>query len=330
MSLGDVWFALLGLILFLALALDGFDLGIGILSLFCRDEAQRTTMLKSIGPVWHANLTWLVVLGGLCFGAFPLAYGVVLSALYLPLSLMLLGLIFRGVAFDFREEARNKRPWNLGFGLGSLTAALAQGFIVGAFVGGFQVQDRVFAGGVWDWLSPLAALLALGLLCAYLLLGATYLILKTEGEVQENAHRQAQVAAWALLIVAVGLGCWGIFKYPFLARRWLVWPSFWLTTCPIILAGLSFVLLLSSLLKASDRAPFGWSLAIFFFAFLAMAASLHPYVIPPAITVAEAAAPPLTLAVMLAVTAVILPLMLIYNGYQYLVFRGKAGGGYEE
>ena len=330
MSLGDVWFALLGLILFLALALDGFDLGIGILSRFCRDEAQRTAMLNSIGPVWHANLTWLVVLGGLWFGAFPLAYGVVLSALYLPLSLMLLGLIFRGVAFDFREEARHKRPWNLGFGLGSLLAALAQGFIVGAFVGGFQVEDRVFAGGVWDWLSPGAALVAFGLLCAYLLLGATYLIIKTEGEVQENAYRQAQVAAWALLIVAVAVGCWGLFKDPFWARRWLVWPSLWLTTFPIILAGLSFVMLLSSLLKANDRAPFGWSLAIFFLAFLAMAASLHPYVIPPAITVAAAAAPPLTLAVMLAVTAVILPLMLIYNGYQYLVFRGKAGGGYEE
>jgi len=327
MSLGDVWFALLGFILFLALALDGFDLGIGILSLFCRDEDQRAAMLKSIGPVWHANLTWLVVLGGLFFGAFPLAYGVVLSALYIPLVIMLWGLICRGVSFDFRGEALNKRPWNLGFGLGSLTAALAQGFIVGAFVGGFQVQDRVFAGGVWDWLNPLPALLALGLLCAYLLLGATYLIMKTEGAVQKNAHRQAQVAAWALLIVAVGLGCWGFFNYPFWARRWLVWPSFWLTTCPIILAALSFVRLLSSLLKANDRAPFGWSLAIFFFAFLAMAASLHPYVIPPAVTVAEAAAPPLTLAVMLAVTAVILPLMLIYNGYQYLVFRGKAGGG---
>jgi len=330
MSLGDVWFALLGFILFLALALDGFDLGIGILSLFCRDEAQRSTMMNSIGPVWHANLTWLVVLGGLLFGAFPLAYGVILSALYIPLSLMLLGLIFRGVCFDFREEARNKRPWNLGFGQGSLTAALAQGFIVGALISGFKVEGRVFAGGVWDWLNPLAALVALGLVCGYLLLGATYLIIKTEGEVQENAHRQAQAAAWSLLIVAVALGFWGFFKYPFLARRWLVWPSFWLTTFPIILAGLSFVRLLSSLRKANDRAPFGWSLAIFFFAFLAMAASLHPYVIPPAITVAEAAAPPLTLAVMLAVTAVILPLMLIYNGYQYLVFRGKAGGGYEE
>ena len=159
------------------------DLGIGILTLFCRDEGRRAAMLNSIGPVWHANLTWLVVLGGLLFGAFPLAYGLILSALYIPLVLMLWGLIFRGVSLDFRGEARSKRPWNLGFGLGSLLAALAQGFILGALVSGFKVEGRAFAGGVWDWLNPLAALVALGVLCAYLLLGATYLILKTEGEV---------------------------------------------------------------------------------------------------------------------------------------------------
>ncbi len=327
MSLGDVWFALLGFILFLALALDGFDLGIGILTLFGRYEDRRAAMMNSIGPVWHANLTWLVVLGGLLFGAFPLAYGVILSALYIPLSLMLLGLIFRGAAYDFRAEARHQRPWTLAFGLGSLTAALAQGFIVGALVNGFKVAGRGFAGGVWDWLSPLGALVALGLLCAYLLLGATYLIMKTEGEVQTNAYRQAQVAAWVLLIVAVGLGFWGIFKDPFLARKWLVWPTLWLTLFPAILGAVSFILLISSLLKTGDKAPFGWSLALFFFSCFTMAASLHPYIIPPAVTVAEAAAPPLILAIMLAVTALILPVMLIYNGYQYLVFRGKAGGG---
>ncbi|MFI5330376.1 MAG: cytochrome d ubiquinol oxidase subunit II [Desulfobaccales bacterium] len=330
MSLGDVWFALLGFILFLALALDGFDLGIGILTLFCRNEARRSAMMNSIGPVWHANLTWLVVLGGLLFGAFPLAYGLLLSALYIPLVLMLWGLIFRGVSFDFRAEARRQRPWTLGFGLGSLLAALAQGFIVGALVSGLKVEGREFTGGVWDWLNPLAALVALGVLCAYLLLGAAYLILKTEGEVREKACRQAQVAAWSLLTVSAGLGCWGLCKYPFLARQWFVWPTLWLTTFPMLLAALALVMLLASLLRSDDRAPLAWSLAGCFFAFLAMAASLYPYVIPPAITVAEAAAPPLILAIMLAVTALILPVMLIYNGYQYLVFRGKAGGGYGE
>jgi len=326
MSLADVWFALLGFIFFLALALDGLDLGIGFFTLFCRDEAQRATMLNAIGPVWHANLTWLVVVGGLLFGAFPLAYGVVLSALYLPLAVMLLGLIFRGISFEFREEARRKLPWNLGFGLGSLTAALAQGFILGSLVSGFRVQGGQFAGGVWDWLSPGAALVALGLTGAYLLLGACYLIMKTAGEVQEKAYRYGRAAAWLLLLAAVAIGLWGIFGQPFLARRWLVWPSLWLTATPALLAALSFILLFLSLRKPGDRAPFCCSLALFFFLSLAMAASLYPYLVPPALTVAEAAAPPLILTVMLAVLAPLLPVMLIYNGYQYLVFRGKAGG----
>lgn len=326
MSLADVWYVLLGLVLLLALALDGFDLGIGILSLFSRDESRRGAMLNSIGPVWHANLTWLVVLGGLLFGAFPLAYGVILSALYIPLMIMLLGLIFRGVSLDFRQEAQSQLPWNLACGLGSLAAALAQGFIAGSVVSGFKMQGQVFAGGVWDWLNPLAALVALGVLCGYLLLGAAYLILKTEGEVQATAYLQAQAAAWSLLVVALGLGCWGFFRHPFWARGWLVWPTLGLTAVPILLAAWSFVLLISSLLRGKEKSPFVWSLALFGFAYLAMAASLYPYVIPPTVTAVEAASPPATLAVMLAVTVVILPVMLLYNGYQYLVFRGKAGG----
>ena len=163
MSLADVWFALLGFIFFLALALDGLDLGIGFFTLFCRDEAQRATMLNAIGPVWHANLTWLVVVGGLLFGAFPLAYGVVLSALYLPLAVMLLGLIFRGISFEFREEARRKLPWNLGFGLGSLTATLARalsweawsavfGFREGSLPAGFGIGFRL-GRPWWPWVS---------------------------------------------------------------------------------------------------------------------------------------------------------------------------------
>lgn len=330
MSLGEVWFALLGLVAFLALALDGFDLGIGILTLFCREERERAAMLNSIGPVWHANLTWLVVLGGLFFGAFPLAYGVVLSASYLPLAAMLLGLIFRGVSFDFREEAQSKLPWNLGFGLGSLTAALAQGFILGSLAVGLRVQGREFAGGVWDWLNPGAALLALGLVAAYLLLGASYLIMKTAGEVQENAYRYARAAAWLLLLSAVEVGLWGIFGRPFLARKWWVYPSLVPAAIPALLAALSFILVLTSLRQPGDRAPFYFSLGLFLFLLLAMAASLYPYVVPPALTVAEAAAPPLILTVMLAVVAPLLPVMLIYNGYQYLVFRGKVGeaGGY--
>jgi cytochrome d ubiquinol oxidase subunit II len=329
--LGDIWYALLGFILFLALALDGFDLGVGIISLFTREESRRSLLLSAIGPVWHANLTWLVVLGGLLFGAFPLAYGVVFSALYVPVLIMLFALICRGVSFDFREEARSKFTWNLAFGLGSLSAALAQGFVAGGFLSGFTMAGAAFAGSIWDWLNPGAALIALAMASGYLLLGATYLILKTGGDLQQDCYRYAQAAAWSLLLFAVGLGLWAVFQHPFLARKWFVWPTLWLTAFPTFLAAVSFGMLIYSLLRLQETAPFCWSLALFAFAFLAMAASVYPYVLPPAVTIVQAAAPTLVLAIMLAVVGVMLPLMLIYNGYQYLVFRGKVTkGGYGE
>ena len=186
LSLPDLWFALVGFMLFLAVVSDGFDLGVGILSLLTRDERRRSILMGSIGPVWHANLTWLVVLGGVFFGAFPVAYGVIFSALYIPVFVMIIALAFRGVSFDFREEAQDQGPWNLAFGLGSLAAALAQGFAVGGFLGGLNLAGDRFVGGVWDWLNPFAALVALGLLCGYVLLGATYLIVKTEGDLQQR------------------------------------------------------------------------------------------------------------------------------------------------
>jgi cytochrome d ubiquinol oxidase subunit II len=328
MALADVWFALLGFILFLALVLDGFDLGVGLISLWVREEGQRAVLLGAIAPVWHANLTWLVVLGGLLFGAFPLAYGVILSALYIPVILMLLGLIVRGVALEFRTEARRQGAWTLAFGLGSLVAALALGLVVGGFLGGFAIQDRHFAGSPWDWLNPFAALVALALTVGYVLLGAAYLIVKTEGDLQRHCYRYALAAAWSFLVLALGVGLWAIFKDPFLARKWFVWPGFGLTTFPTALAVVSFVMVILSLLRLKETAPFYWTLLIFALTFFATAASLHPYVIPPAIPAAEAAAPALTLTVMLVVVGLLLPVMLAYNGYQYLVFRGKAGARY--
>jgi cytochrome d ubiquinol oxidase subunit II len=334
MILPDLWFAIIGFVLFLAVALDGFDLGIGILSLLTRDENRKSLLMGSIGGVWHANLTWLVVLGGLFFGAFPLAYGVIFSALYIPVIAMIIALAFRGVSFDFRAEARDPRPWGLAFGLGSLGAALAQGFVVGGFLAGLKMQGDHFAGGVWDWLNPFAAVVALALLCGYVLLGAAWLILKTEGDLQHDGYRYAQASAWSLLILAVTLGVWSIYKYPFLARKWFTWPDAWLTSFPLLLAAVAFILLLRSLLKLQETAPFVWSLVLFALATLATAASLHPYVIPPSLPLKAAVAPTLTLGTMLIVVAVLLPVMLIYNGYQYLVFRGKVPGGgfgaYEE
>ena len=329
LSLPDLWFALIGFILFLAVVLDGFDLGVGILSLLTREERRRSILMGSIGPVWHANLTWLVVLGGVFFGAFPVAYGVIFSALYIPVFVMIIALAFRGVSFDFREEAQDQGPWNLAFGLGSLSAALAQGFAVGAFLGGLNLAGNKFVGGVWDWLNPFAALVALGLLCGYVLLGATYLIIKTEGDLQLDCYRYARIAAGSLLVAAVAVGLWAYVTSPFLARTWFVWPEALLTTIPACLGVAAFLLLSRSLRKRRERAPFVWSVILFALMMFAAAASVYPYAVPPALTLDAAASPPLTLKIMLILIGVLLPVMLIYNGYQYRVFRGKTpGDGY--
>ncbi len=329
MILPDLWFALVGFILFLAVVSDGFDLGIGILSLLTRDEHRRSMLMGSIGPVWHANLTWLVILGGLFFGAFPMAYALIFSALYIPVIVMIVALAFRGVSFDFREEARDRGPWNLAFGLGSLAAALAQGFAVGAFLGGLNLAGDKFAGGVWDWLNPFAALVALGLLCGYVLLGAAFLIMKTEGDLQHDNYRYALAAAWSLLIVTGAVGLWASIKYPFLARKWFTWPETVLTTGPTCLGVVAFILLIRSLQKRRETAPFVWSLVGFALMMFATAASVYPYVIPPTLTLMAAAAPTLTLMTMLIFVGILLPVMLLYNAYQYRVFRGKtAGRGY--
>jgi cytochrome d ubiquinol oxidase subunit II len=329
MILLNIWFGIIGFVLFLAVALDGFDLGIGILSLFTRDENRRSLLMGSIGPVWHANLTWLVVAGGLFFGAFPLAYGVVFSALYIPAIAMIIAMAFRGVAFEFRAEAHDKQPWNLAFGLGSLVATLAQGFVVGGYLAGLAIKGHQFVGGIWDWLNPFAAVVAVALIFGYVLLGAAWLIMKTSGDVQRRAYRQAQVGAWILLILAVSLAVWSGFRYPFLARKWFTVPEFWLTFFPLLLAVPAFILLIRSLINRRETAPFVWSLVLVALAIFATAAGIHPYVIPPSVTLTAAASPTLTLGAMLILVAILLPVMLIYNGYQYLVFRGKtSGGGY--
>ena len=334
LSLPDLWFALVGFMLFLAVVLDGFDRGVGILSLLTRDERRRSILMGSIGPVWHANLTWLVVLGGVFFGAFPVAYGVIFSALYLPVFVMVIALAFRGVSFDFREEARDQGPWNLAFGLGSLSAALAQGFAVGGFLGGLDLAGGKFVGGVWDWLNPGAALVALGLVCGYVLLGATYLILKTEGDLQRDHYRYARTAAVSLLVAAGAAGLWAYATSPFLARTWFIWPEARLTTVPAGLGVVAFFLLIRSLGKRRETAPFVWSLIGFALVMFATAASVYPYAVPPGLTLVAAASPAQTLTIMLILMGVLLPVMLIYNGYQYRVFRGKTPdrgyGAYEE
>jgi cytochrome d ubiquinol oxidase subunit II len=330
--LADIWFWLIGFILILYVVLDGFDLGAGMLFLWTRDERRRGFIIGSLGYTWHANQTWLVVLGGLLFGAFPLVYGVVLSALYIPIGLMLLGLIFRGVSFEFREEAHSKVFWNWAFGGGSLLAALAQGFVLGGVLSGLHMAGDTYAGGVWDWLNPFTLLVSLGLVFGYLQLGATYLIIKTEPEIHDYFRKQASVAAFLSLFIILGAVIWSSQITPFFVHKWISWPGLLATSFPFLLALLTYFLLLNTLRTGkSETAPFIQAILIFVFSFISLAGSLHPYILPPQVTVDAAAAPALTLKVMLVVMVPLLPVMLLYNAYQCKVFSGKASeAGYGE
>lgn len=328
MMLPDLWFVLIGFVLFLALTLDGYDLGIGILSLFTKDENRRDIFMGSIGGFWHANLTWLVVTGGLFFGAFPLAYAIIFSALYIPAIAMILALAFRGVALDIREESEHKAGWGLAFGLSSLAATLTQGFVIGGYLAGLAMEGNRFVGGVWGWLNPFAALVALAVLSGYVLLGATWLIIKAEGDVQLDGYRYAWVGAWTLFVSALPLVVWSFYRYPFLADKWFTWPGFWLTLFPLLLAAVAFIFLNISLSRLKETAPFLWSMAIVALGMLALAASIHPYIIPPSITLDKAASPNNILGIMFIVMVFMLPIMLVYNGYSLFVFRGKVTGGY--
>jgi cytochrome d ubiquinol oxidase subunit II len=330
--LAHIWFWLIGCLLILYVILDGFDLGAGILFLGTRDEKRRSVIMGALGYTWHANQTWLVVVGGLLFGAFPLAYGVVLSALYILVSLMLLGFILRAVSFEFMAEAHNKTLWNLAFGGGSLLAALAQGFVLGGVLSGLKITGHTYTGGIWEWLTPFTLFVSVGLACGYVLLGAAYLIIKTEHALQAFCRTLAFVAASFSFVITVGAVVWAWGLNPLLVQKWATWPGWWITAFPAILAFLTFVFLLVNLRAgSSETAPFTLAVLFFAFAFVSLAGSLHPYILPPGLTIEAAASPPLTLKIMLYVMIPLLPLMFLYNAYQYWVFRGKAGeDGYGE
>lgn len=325
--LANIWFFLIGLMLVLYVILDGFDLGVGILSLRKCDADQHAILMSSIGSVWGANETWLVVLAGSLFGAFPLVFGVVLHALYVPIMLMLFGLIFRGISFEFIENATRKSVWALCFGLGSLVAAVAQGFVLGGLLGGLKVQGGDYAGGIWDWLTPFTLLVTVGVVSGYALLGATWLILKTSGETQQHSYRQARWFSFLTLAAGAAVTLWTPLKFPAIAAKWFSLPNFFLIGWLPLLALAAFYMLLRALARRFERAPFGWSLLIFIASFVGLAISLFPLIIPPDITLMGAAASAKTLAFMLPGICLLIPIMMVYNGYQYLVFRGKVGEG---
>lgn len=329
--LPQVWFVILALFLFLYVMLDGFDLGVGILSLTSSDEERRSLLMTSLGNIWDANETWLVLMGGALFGAFPLAYGTILNALYIPIFIMLFGLIFRAVAFEFREHAQRKLFWNFAFGMGSFLAALGQGFALGSVIEGIRVDEvGHFIGSSWDWLNWRTLLVSLTLIQGYVLIGSTYLILKTEGELQKTHFRTAKIAAVTTLIGAILITITTPVFYETLRTRLFSPPLVYIfAVIPII--GIALIgLLLQSLNRQEERTPFIWTILIFLLTFIGLGLIIFPYIIPTKITIYQAAAAPSALVFMLIFIGFLIPIMLFYNIYNYIVFRGKvADNSYE-
>jgi cytochrome bd ubiquinol oxidase subunit II len=330
-DLATIWAFIIAFAVFVYIVMDGFDLGLGILFPLFPEKPHRDAIMNSVAPVWDANETWLVLGGGGLLAAFPLAYAVLMPALYTPIIAMLLGLVFRGVAFEFRwrtESARNR--WDLAFAGGSLLATLAQGIALGAILQGVRVEGRQYAGGWWDWLTPFSLLTGLALAVGYTLLGATWLIMKTEGELRDKAYRMS----WLLVFAMVGaIGAVSI-ATPFLhiqyTERWFSWPNIILTApVPIAVAAVT-VLLLRALANKQDYHPFFLTLVLFALSYAGLGISMYPFIVPQSITIWQAAAPETTQVFLLVGVAVLIPLILGYTAWSYWVFRGKVRpeGGY--
>ncbi|QHG63285.1 cytochrome d ubiquinol oxidase subunit II [Pseudomonas putida] len=320
-----IWAVIIIFGVMMYVVMDGFDLGIGMLFPFVKGERDRDVMMNTVAPVWDGNETWLVLGGAGLFGAFPMAYAVVLEALYLPLILMLIGLIFRGVAFEFRFKAtaEKRHIWDKAFIWGSLIATFFQGVALGAFLEGFKVVDRHFAGGTLDWLTPFSLFCGLGLIVAYTLLGCTWLIMKTEGDLQLRMHDLARPLALVLLAVIGIVSLWTPIAYPQIADRWFSMPNlFWFMPVPLLVL-VTFYGLLKAVARNAHYTPFLLTLVLIFLGYSGLGISLWPNIIPPTISIWDAAAPPQSQGFMLVGTLFILPFILMYTFWSYYVFRGK-------
>ena len=320
-----IWAVIIIFGVMMYVVMDGFDLGIGMLFPFVKGEQDRDVMMNTVAPVWDGNETWLILGGAGLFGAFPMAYAVVLEALYLPLILMLIGLIFRGVAFEFRFKAKadKRHIWDKAFIWGSLIATFFQGVALGAFLEGFKVVDRHFAGGTLDWLTPFSLFCGLGLIVAYTLLGCTWLIMKTEGPLQQKMHDMARPLALVLLVVIGIVSLWTPIAYPQIADRWFSMPNLiWFMPLPLLVL-VTFYGLLKAVARNAHYTPFLLTLVLIFLGYSGLGISLWPNIIPPSISIWDAAAPPQSQGFMLVGTLFILPFILMYTFWSYYVFRGK-------
>jgi cytochrome d ubiquinol oxidase subunit II len=324
-DIATVWAFVIAFAVFVYIVMDGFDLGLGILYPLFPNKTDRDVIMNSVAPVWDGNETWLVLGGGGLMAAFPLAYAVLMPALYTPVIAMLVGLVFRGVAFEFRWRTTQseRNLWDLAFTGGSLLATLAQGIALGAILQGVHVEGRHYAGGWWDWLTPFSIMTGLALVVGYALLGSTWLIMKTEGGLRDKAYQ----LSWYLLFAMLGaIGAVSV-ATPFLnihyTERWFSWPNIIFTApVPIAVAGVT-VLLLRALANKWDYQPFFLSLLLFALSYAGLGISMYPFIVPQSITIWQAAAPENSLVFLLIGVAVLIPLILGYTTWAYWVFRGK-------
>jgi cytochrome bd ubiquinol oxidase subunit II len=321
-----VWYSLIGTAIFLYILLDGFDLGVGILFPFAPSDQCRDRMMNSIAPFWDGNETWLVLGGGGLFAAFPLAYAILMPAFYIPIILMLLGLIFRGVAFEFRFKAtgKSRRIWDYSFHFGSLTATFMQGVVLGTFVHGIAVDGRNFSGGALDWLNAFSIMTGVALVTGYALLGATWTIMKTEDATQDWARKCAR---YVMLFVALFMGLVSL-AMPMMnsdiKALWFSLPNFYFLQPMPILSVVFFILLWRDLRTEREFRPFLLTLGIFLMNYIGIGVSTWPWLVPFKVTLWDAAAAPESQSLLLIGTVFLLPCVLAYTGYCFWVFRGKA------
>jgi cytochrome bd ubiquinol oxidase subunit II len=325
------WAGLLGVAVALYVILDGFDLGLGILFPFSPAEDDRDVMMNTVAPFWDGNETWLVLGGGGLFVAFPMAYGIIMPAVYLPLIIMLLALVFRGVAFEFRWVAKPHHwLWDIAFAWGSITAAFMQGVILGTLLQGVPVRDGAFAGGSLDWVTPFALFTGLAVVAGYALLAATWLVMKTEGEVAVQARDQAKALLLLVLVALAVISLWTPWAIPRIAERWFTMPNMLYLSPVPILSAIAAAVCWRGLHSQAEISPFFAAIALFLLGYLGLVISNAPYLVPPSVTVWEAAAPVKSQLFLFTGTVVMLPIILGYTVFIYYTFRGKVrhGEGY--
>lgn len=329
MDLPLIWAGIIALGVTMYVLLDGFSLGIGILFPFVQDDTDRDLMMGSVSPVWDGNQTWLVLGGTALFAAFPPAFALLLSVLYLPLIVMLIALVFRGVAFEFRFKAERgdkwRTIWDLSFIMGSMTAAFCQGLVLGAYVLGFDIRNSIHAGGAFAWLSPFSVATGIAVVCGYALLGACWLLIKTEGKLRDRARRVARKQLFVMLAFIALISIWTPLAEPEIAARWFSMPNFlYLSPIPV-LTGVIALAFYRALHQHREWVPFLLCIALYLLTLSGLAISLWPYIVPRSLTIWEVAAQPESQLFLLAGVAIIVPLVLIYTAHAYYVFRGKVG-----